>query len=186
MKDTIDYDNLRKLINNVHNEAIKSPCYNAVRKALPIIFKVHGVQLFGMYDLALWINKMRPGTPQFVPVSTPTTAPPRVTPPRPIVTHTPMLPPPLVQLQPADYDPTLLGYMFKEIYDSGYDFAGCKNPDMLQRFIHPNDNKWDMRHDELTGQQKKTVTTIGIHYRDWRLAQGYIPGYLIRRASRAG
>src|SRR5580698_2371348 len=88
---------------------------------------------------------------------------------------------PLVQLQPVDYDPRLLGYMFKEIYESGYDFGDCTNPTMLSSFIHPTDGKWDLRVDQLTGPQRNTVTTISIHYKDWRLAQGYIPGYLIRR-----
>ena len=180
MQDTLDYDELRRLINDVHKEAIRAPTYIAVRRAIDIVFRVHGVKLFGMYDLSLWCAKMRPGGLQLAPVAAPATAPQRtIAPPTPARR-------PLIQLQPVDYDPTLLGYVFKEIYNSHYDFSDCKDPDTLLRFIHPLDGKWDLRHDQLTGQQQKTVTAIGIHYRDWRAAQGYIPGYLIRRNSQTG
>jgi|SRR5580698_2438095 hypothetical protein len=175
MADNIDYDELRDLINNLHTFSHKAVVFTKMKAARATILRVHGVSLSGTYDLCSWIAKMRPSVTQIASVSPPAIAPPKPA-PRPVVAKMP-----LVQLQPVDYDPRLLGYMFKEIYESGYDFGDCTNPTMLSSFIHPTDGKWDLRVDQLTGPQRNTVTTISIHYKDWRLAQGYIPGYLIRR-----
>lgn len=183
---TIDYNRLRQLrsiINNIHHMRQRAKLFKVLDQARKE-FDPGGKTLVGNYDFSVWIEKIlnTPLAAQETPLP-PRPVPARPVPPRPVtVRPVTVRRSALIQLQPVKFDPELLGYILKEIYDSGYDFGDCKNPGMLREFIHPNDSsKWYMRAEDLTGPQRRTLNLIMMRYKAWRAAQGYIPGYMMRR-----
>jgi hypothetical protein len=56
----------------------------------------------------------------------------------------------------------------KEVYDSNYTFDDCDDPEMLRSFCTPHSGNRELRYDELTVQQQRTVRFIDMRYRNWK------------------
>lgn len=61
-----------------------------------------------------------------------------------------------------------LNDFLKEVYDSGYKFEDCDDPEMLRSFCSPQDGNRTFSFDELTVQQQRTVRFISMRYRQWK------------------
>jgi hypothetical protein len=158
----IDYIGLQESINSMHERAHKAPIIKAAMQAAVEIERVHGVKIRGLCDLCAWIDRQ-------IKLSQPPPAPPAplsIRPPPPIK--------PIHQDIPREY----LGFVLQEIYESGYDFADCDNPDQLRMFCNPLDDKWWKKHADLTTNQKSMFTVITIHYTQWMNLKGKSPKYL--------
>lgn len=68
----------------------------------------------------------------------------------------------------AAEQPDTVGPFLKEVYDSKYLFEDCYDPIMLRSFCAPHSGNRELRYDQLTEQQQRTIRLIDMKYNQWK------------------